>query len=231
MDVNDPCSLAREPIVNAGDEINARDKQLADQQAAVAMQGRALPEVTRVGNQVQLNFGNILANAIKHAQLSQQAYVALKQHENGSDAAAVLASVEHDASSDREKFTSVHIAVQRLRECRGTQILNAQTLADLTDAQRRDKLRVQQVKLNEDDKLVAEVFGDYAKRAELYLEASSSVSGKAGSTSARSSPRRSRAPSNTPVQQFNDEQRAALIADRKQSETLHETLQSSISGT
>jgi hypothetical protein len=230
IDANDPCSPAREPIVKAGDDLNARDKQLADQQAAQQMQGQMLPETTQMGTQIQVNFANILANAIKQAQLSNQAYIALKQRENGSNAAALLASVESDASNDRSKFTSVQIATQRLRECRGTQILNAKTVAGPTEAQRQDKLREQQVKLNQDDQLIATVFGDYAKQAAIYTEASSTVGSGHTATRIASGRRQAKAPPKTAVQEFSDEERAAQIADRKQSETMHETLQSSISG-
>ncbi len=229
IDANDPCSSAREPIVKAGDDINTRDKQLADQQAAQQMQGQALPEVVNNGGQVQVSFANIIANAIKQAQLSNQAYIALKQHENGSDAAALLASVENDASNDRQKFTSVQSAMQNLRACRGAQIQTVQTDTSLSDSQRRDKLREQQTKLTQDDELIGLVFGDYAKQAAMYTSASSQVGGSRPARPANGR-RTARAPAKTAVQEFSDQQAAAQVADKKQSDTLHETLQSSIAG-
>jgi len=53
MDANDPCSSAREPIVKAGDELEARQRQTANQIAKQQMQGHELPVVTRSGNQMQ----------------------------------------------------------------------------------------------------------------------------------------------------------------------------------
>jgi len=46
MDASDPCSSAREPIVKAGDDLDARQRQMANQMAQQQMQGHELPVVT-----------------------------------------------------------------------------------------------------------------------------------------------------------------------------------------
>ena len=230
LDAGDPCSSAREPIVNAGDELNARYKQMADQQAAAQMKGHELPVVTQNGNQMQFNFGNALANAIQQTNLSNQAYLRMKQQETGANAAALLASVEGDANSDRARLQSVTHAMANLRECRATQVAAARTAAG-SESDRLDKLRKQQAKLNEDDQLVASVFGQYGNRAQLYAEATSTVpEAPAGRSGHSHTGRRTRVAARSSIEALKDDQRTAQIADRKQSETLHETLQSSIAG-
>jgi hypothetical protein len=234
IDVSDPCSPVREPIVVAGDELDARQKQLANEQAAQQMKGHELPVVTRSGNQTQFNLNNALTNAMKQASLANQAYVSMKQRETGANAAALLASVEGDASNDRARLRSVTHAMQALRTCRGAQVAAARAGSDQAAPERLEKLRRQQAKLTEDDQLIAKVFGDYGNRAQMYADASSAASAGVAGREARArtgNQGTSKAPPRSSVQALKEDERTAQIADRKQSETLHETLQSSIAGT
>jgi len=230
IDASDPCGSAREPIVTAGDELDARQRAAADQVAAREMQGHELPVVTQSGNQMQFNFGNALVNALNQAALSQQAYLHIKQAETGENAAAMLASIQGDASGDLARLQGVTRAMQALRSCRATQIAAAQGDTGPT-AERLARLKQQQTKLVEDDQLISQVFGQYGTRADMYASAAATV--PAASAPSRPVRYRSRqaAPPKSAVEALKDDQRTAQLADRKQSETLHQTLQSAIAGT
>ncbi len=231
IDANDPCSSAREPIVTAGDDLDARQRQMANQIAQQQMQGHELPVVTSSGNRMQLNLGNALTNAVNQNALASQNYMRMKQQETGEHAAAMLASVQGDASNDITRLRSVTSAMQTLRACRATQINVARTSSG-PEADRVEKLRQQQAKLNQDDELIAKVFGQYGDRAQMYASAAATVPEAAPSheTRSRSARRTPRPAARSPVEALKDDQRSAQIADRKQSETLHETLQNSIAG-
>jgi hypothetical protein len=231
IDASDPCSSSREPIVTAGDELDAKQRQMANQIAQQQMQGHELPVVTSSGNRMQLNLQNAFRNAVQENMLASQAYMRMKQQETGENAAAMLASVQGDASNDLTRLNSVTGAMQKLRACRATQINVARTSGG-SDAERVDKLRQQQAKLNQDDELINKVFGQYGERAQMYASAAATVPEASPSHETRShgTRRSARAPARTPVEALKDDQRNAQLADRKQSETLHETLQNSIAG-
>jgi hypothetical protein len=117
---------------------------------------------------------------------------------------------------------SVTHAMSALRSCRQTQIVAAQGSTG-TEAERLEKLRKQQTELNRDDELIGKVFGQYATRAQVYADASAASGASShGVHHAKGS--------HNSVDAFKADQRTAQIADRKQSETLHETLQNSITG-
>jgi hypothetical protein len=231
MDASDPCSSAREPIVKAGDDLDARQRQMANQIAQQQMQGHELPVMTQYGNRVQLNLQNAFTNAVHQNMLANQAYTSMKQKETGENAAAMLASVQGDASNDLVRLRSVTGAMQTLRACRATQINVARTSGG-SEAERVDKLRQQQAKLNQDDELIGKVFGQYGDRAQMYASAAASVPEPSSSheTKSHSTRRAARPAPRSSVEVFQDDQRNAQVADRKQSETLHETLQNSIAG-
>src|SRR6516165_5351693 len=174
MDANDPCSSAREPIVKAGDDLDARQRQMADQIAKQQMQGHELPVVTNYGNRMQLNLQNAFTNAVHQNMLASQAYTRMKQQETGENAAAMLASVQGDASNDLARLNSVTGAMRALRACRATQINVAKTSGG-PEADRVEKLRQQQAKLNQDDELISKVFGQYGDRAQMYASAAAAV--------------------------------------------------------
>jgi hypothetical protein len=219
---DDPCSPAREPIVKVGDDLDEQQKQLARQQGAEQMKGHELPVTTETPYGTQFNWGNLFANAIHQASLTNQAYIKLKQQQTGANAAAMLASVEGDASSDNARMRSVTHAMSALRSCRQTQIVAAQGSTG-TEAERLEKLRKQQTELNRDDELIGKVFGQYATRAQVYADASAASGASShGVHHAKGS--------HNSVDAFKADQHTAQIADRKQSETLHETLQNSITG-
>jgi hypothetical protein len=231
IDASDPCSSAREPIVKAGDDLDARQRQMANQIAQQQMQGHELPVVTQYGNRVQLNLQNAFTNAVHQNMLANQNYTRMKQQETGENAAAMIASVQGDASNDLTRLRSVTGAMQALRACRATQI-NVARSASGSEADRVDKLRQQQAKLNQDDELITKVFGQYGDRAQMYASAAATVP-EASLTPETKSHSKRRAPrpvAPTPVEVLQDDQRNAQVADRKQSETLHETLQNSIAG-
>ena len=146
MDASDPCSSAREPIVKAGDDLDARQRQMANQMAQQQMQGHELPVVTNYGGRAQLNLGNALTNAVHQNMLASQDYARMKQQETGENAAAMLASVQGDASNDLVRMRSVTGAMQALRACRATQI-NLARSGSGSEADRVDKLRQQQANL------------------------------------------------------------------------------------
>jgi hypothetical protein len=229
IDASDPCSSAREPIVTAGDELDTRQRAAADQVAAREMQGHELPVVTQNGNQMQLNFGNALVNALNQAALSQQAYLRIKQSETGENAAAMLTSIQGDARGDLARLQSVTTAMQGLRTCRATQIASAQSSTGPA-SERLERLKQQQAKLVEDDQLISQVFGQYGTRADMYASAAATVPASAPSRPVRGHSRQAAPPKN-PVDALKDDQHNAQLADRKQSETLHQTLQSAIAGT
>jgi len=230
MDASDPCSSAREPIVKAGDDLDARQRQMANQMAQQQMQGHELPVVTNYGGRAQLNLGNALTNAVHQNMLASQDYARMKQQETGENAAAMLASVQGDASNDLVRMRSVTAAMQALRACRATQI-NLARSGSGSEADRVDKLRQQQAKLNQDDELIAKVFGQYGDRAQMYASAAATVPEAPSTHETKShSKRRAPRPARSPIEEFADDRRNAQVADRKQSETLHETLQNSIAG-
>jgi len=173
-----------------------------------------------------------VTNAINQSALAGQAYTRMKQQETGENAAAMLASVQGDASNDLVRLKSVTSATQTLRACRATQINVARTSSG-PEPDRVDKLRQQQAKLNQDDELITKVFGQYGDRAQIYASAVATVPERPASqetrlhTARRTQPRPA---ARSPVEALKDDQRNAQIADRKQSETLHETLQNSIAG-
>jgi hypothetical protein len=104
---DDPCSPAREPIVKVGDDLDQQQKELARQQGAEQMKGHELPVTTQTPYGTQFNWGNLFANAMQQATLTNQAYIKLKQQQTGANAAAMLASVEGDASTDSARMRSV----------------------------------------------------------------------------------------------------------------------------
>jgi hypothetical protein len=225
MSADDPCSSAREPIVKAGDDLDQQYRQMAQQQAAAQMKGHELPVMQQVGNQTQFNFGNLLSNAIQQASLTNDAYIKLKQQETGANAAAMLASVQGDASTDNARMKSVTHAMSALRTCRRNQIAAVRNSPGPSDTARVDKLRQQQTELDKDDQLIGKVFGQYANRAQVYADATATVFERPAAAGVH---RPANRPSRTSVDVFKDDQHNAQVADRKQSETLHETLQNSL---
>jgi hypothetical protein len=249
INADDPCSMKRQPIVSAGDELDRRQKAIADAYARQQMQGHELPVVTQNGSRIQFSLGNALQNAVHEAVLQQQAYAAIKAQENGSNAAAMLVSMQGDAQSQTTSVRAVSTAMRELRQCRRTQITqisSAVSTGTLNEADGRSKLLLQQRELERDDELIRGVFGQFGARADMIASATSAVA--PGGATARPLPRPQPSPQSQPTQtprvaspppatpksvsasvdSMKSTQATAVANDNKDSATVHQALQSAL---
>jgi hypothetical protein len=225
---DDECASARQPIVTAGDELNRRQRQMAEAIANQQMVGRERPTVTQYGNNVQINFGNILQNEIERETYAAQAYQAIKASESGGNAVAILASIQGDARSQQEALDLVARTIRGLRDCRRRQVAAIrQTVGTgtVTDASAPARIARQQTLLAEDDQLANEVFGYYAQRTTVIADAARNY-GNGYSGSDRFRPARGRAPrpSTNAVETMVRQQRLLQETDKRDSDAIHAEL-------
>lgn len=175
------CTAERQPFVQAQERFSERIWESAGVGALAGAGAGALAATVATGGDLT----DVLAGALIGAVIGGLAgavgsYLQQKEEQN-LQRAELLQSIENDAIADGRKLTGLAASLNKLSNCRQTQIDNLVADAKASRVAKdiaRSRLSAIEASVQDDNDLVAAVLDEVGERRAIYVEAAARTSGK-----------------------------------------------------